>query len=156
MTYAVVRVRGTIDVHPKIKDTLKMLRLHRPNHCVLVPEDPSFEGMLQAVKDHATWGEVDGDTLADVLSARGKVTGDDPLTDEHVGEHTEFGSLAELAEAIADGKARLDDVAEAKPVIRLHPPSGGFEGTKRPFGEGGALGYRAEAINDLLARMVGP
>ena len=38
----------------------------------------------------------------------------------------------------------------------LHPPIGGFgrKGIKLPFGLGGAYGYRAEKINDLLKRMV--
>ncbi|MDY6932317.1 MAG: uL30 family ribosomal protein, partial [Halobacteriota archaeon] len=33
--YAVVRLRGNVNVRPEIKDTLKMLRLNRINHCVL-------------------------------------------------------------------------------------------------------------------------
>ena len=33
--YAVVQVRGTVKTRTDIKDTLKMLRLHHINHCVL-------------------------------------------------------------------------------------------------------------------------
>jgi large subunit ribosomal protein L30 len=38
----------------------------------------------------------------------------------------------------------------------LHPPRGGFErkGIKMPFKLGGAYGYRAEKINDLIKRML--
>ena len=41
-------------------------------------------------------------------------------------------------------------------VFKLCPPKGGFErkGIKNPFSLGGALGYRAEKINDLIKRMV--
>ena len=43
-----------------------------------------------------------------------------------------------------------------KKFFRLSPPRGGFErkGIKVPFKVGGALGYRAEKINDLIKRMV--
>ncbi len=39
---------------------------------------------------------------------------------------------------------------------RLNSPRKGFErkGIKRPYSVGGALGYRAEKINDLIKRMV--
>ncbi|NPE31458.1 50S ribosomal protein L30, partial [Methanococcoides sp. SA1] len=32
--FAVVRVRGPVNVSGKIEDTLGMLRLHKVNHCV--------------------------------------------------------------------------------------------------------------------------
>lgn len=154
MTWAVVRVRGEVDVHPKVKDTLKMLNLHRPNHCVIVPEERSFEGMLNVVKDHVTWGEADPDVLSRLLSTRARLVGDEPLTDDAVDEGSDFGSIGELAEALSSGKATLKDVEDLKPVIRLHPPRTGYGPVKRPFHRGGALGYRGEEINELLERMV--
>ena len=41
-------------------------------------------------------------------------------------------------------------------VFKLSPPRGGFErkGIKTSFTLGGALGYRADKINDLIKRMV--
>jgi large subunit ribosomal protein L30 len=41
-------------------------------------------------------------------------------------------------------------------TFALHPPKGGFErkGIKKPFMQGGALGYRADKINDLIKRML--
>ncbi|MCK5561102.1 MAG: 50S ribosomal protein L30, partial [Thermoplasmata archaeon] len=41
-----------------------------------------------------------------------------------------------------------------KPIIRLHPPRKGYEGIKRAYTVGGALGYRGKKINELLARMI--
>ena len=38
MSWAVVRVRGSVNVNPKIKETMKLMRLNRVNHCVIVPE----------------------------------------------------------------------------------------------------------------------
>ena len=42
MVYAVVRVRGTVNVNPDIKKTLQLLKLTRANHCVLVDESKVF------------------------------------------------------------------------------------------------------------------
>ncbi|MEM2203989.1 MAG: 50S ribosomal protein L30, partial [Sulfolobales archaeon] len=48
---------------------------------------------------------------------------------------------------------KIDNIV--KPVFRLHPPSGGFKGSiKKPYGNGGELGYRGQDINDLIRRMI--
>lgn len=59
--YAVVRVRGTANLTKATEDTFKILRLTKPNHCVVIPKNQSYDGMLQAVKDYATWGEISED-----------------------------------------------------------------------------------------------
>ncbi|RLI23172.1 50S ribosomal protein L30, partial [Candidatus Bathyarchaeota archaeon] len=47
------------------------------------------------------------------------------------------------------------DLPDIKPVFRLHPPRKGFKGKiKKSFKAGGASGYRGEAINELLERMI--
>ena len=51
MTWAVIRVRGEVNVKPKIRETMRLLRLNRVNHCVMVPEDATHLGMLRQVKD---------------------------------------------------------------------------------------------------------
>jgi large subunit ribosomal protein L30 len=40
-----------------------------------------------------------------------------------------------------------------KPLFRLHPPRKGYKGIRNSVKEGGSLGYRGEAINDLAKRM---
>ncbi len=72
MTYAVIRLRGKHDLRVSVEDTLHMLHLTRQNHCVIVPQDPTHQGMLKVVKDFVTWGEVDDQTLAKVLLRRGR------------------------------------------------------------------------------------
>jgi large subunit ribosomal protein L30 len=154
MVYAVVRVRGNINVRKNIKDTLKMLRLNRVNHCAIIPETKEYDGMLKKVKDYVTWGEIDNDSLKHVLTSRGKLVGDLPLTDKFVKANSNFKSISDFATEIIEGKAKLSDMKDIKPVIRLHPPRKGYEGIKRPFTIGGALGYRGEKINDLIRRMI--
>jgi len=155
MAYTIIRLRGTQNLNPKTKDTLKYMRLNRVNHAVVLPESDTTKGMLQVAKDYVTWGEVDAKTLANVIKARGRLVGDGPLTDAHVAKHTSFKSIEALAEAIIAGKTRYQDVPEVKPIFRLHPAKGGLEGIKRSVQAGGALGYRGQDINDLLGRMLG-
>lgn len=154
MAYTVIRVRGIHNINPKVKDTLKYLRLNRVNHAVVLPENATTKGMLQIAKDYVTWGEADVETLTEALQERGRLTGNRPLTDAYVKEHTDHASLADLAKAIIDGKASLKDVPEAKPLLRLHPAKKGLEGIKRSVRNGGALGYRGPAINELVRRMM--
>ncbi|MGQ0796729.1 MAG: 50S ribosomal protein L30 [Methanobacteriota archaeon] len=154
MTFAVVRLRGKHDLRQDVDDTLKMLHLTRQNHCVVVPEDPTYRGMLQLVKDHVTWGEVEAEVLAKLLLRRGRAAGDAPIDDAFVKAHSAFKSIWDLSQAIAKGDAGVKDVRDLRPVLRLHPAVKGLRGIKRGFHDGGDLGYRGKAINDLLQRMI--
>lgn len=154
MTYAVVRLRGKTDLPRPIADTLRMLHLTRQNHCVLVPEDATHRGMLQLVKDHVTWGEVNAEVLAKLLLRRGRAVGDKPIDDAFVKVHSRFKSIWDLSQGIAKGEATLRDVRDIRPILRLHPPIKGLRAIKRGYHDGGDLGYRGAAINELLGRMI--
>ncbi len=150
---AVVRLRGNVDVNRKIKETLKLLRLHKKYHCVVIPDTPSYRGMLQVVKDYVAFGEIDEETLANLLRNRGRLRGDKRLTDEYVKEKTGYESIEDFAKAVIEGKAKLKDLPELKPVFRLHPPRGGLRSIKWHFGYGGDLGYHGKEIVKLLHKM---
>jgi len=151
--YAVIRIRGIIGVKKDIQETLRHLRLVRKFHCVLVPNDETHVGMLKKAKDYITWGEIDLDTLEELLRKRGRLIGDKPITDEYA-QKIGYKDVRDLAKALLDGKIKYKELPEVKPVFRLAPPRGGFKSTKRPFKVGGDLGYRGTAINDLLRRMM--
>ena len=148
MTWAIVRIRGKVTRSPRVKDTLRMLRLTRQNHCVIVPETPAYRGMVKTVKDFITWGEVTPEILAKLLLKRGR------LTDAAVKANSRFKSVWDFAQALAKGDATVADVRGLRPVLRLHPPRGGFVAIKRPFMDKGDLGYRGKDINELLERMI--
>lgn len=154
MAYAVVRIRGTVNINKKINDTLKMLHLTRVNHCVVVPETESYKGMLQKAKDYITWGEIDAETMARLLYLRGKLRGGDPISEAFVRENTDYDSIEELAKAIVSDEIYIGKIEGLKPVFRLHPPIGGYKKIKRAYSEGGCLGYRGKDINNLLERMM--
>jgi len=121
---AVVRIRGGVRVDIKIVDTMNMLRLYNQNYCVIVENTPANMGMIKKIKDYITWGEVDDATIKLLLEKRGVV---DP-----------------------------NNKGKYKPFFRLSPPRKGFErkGIKVSFQAGGALGYRAEKIKELIAKMI--
>jgi large subunit ribosomal protein L30 len=152
---AVLRVRGRVHVCESIEDTLKLLNLNKVNHCTLLASDHS-KGMLKKVKDYVTWGEVDEKTIAELISKRGKTSGNKPIDDTYVKKHSKYGNIPSLAKAIAAGEAGLKDVEGLKPVFRLNPPEKGFErgGIKKSRTLGGALGYRRNEMSKLLERMM--
>ena len=89
-----------------------------------------------------------------MIRARGRIAGDSPVTDDFLKEKSEFATVDDMAKAIIENDYRMKDVEGAKPVFRLHPPVKGYEGNKRSFQNGGALGYRGAKINDLVNRML--
>jgi large subunit ribosomal protein L30 len=151
--FVLVQVRGTVNTRGDIKDTLKMLRLHHINHCVLIPDTPAYIGMIRKVKDYIAWGEISAEVLEELLRNRGRLTGNIRLTDAHIKEKSQYADISEFARALAEGTARMTDIPDLKPVLRLHPPRKGHKTTKRTFQQGGSLGYHGEAINALLYRM---
>jgi large subunit ribosomal protein L30 len=149
--YAIVRLRGGVNTRPEIKDTLDMLRINRVNHCVVVKEDPHYLGMIQKVKDYVAWGKIQEDTLALLLTKRGRLSGNKRLDDELIKEKTAFGSIKEFAKAVNSGSASFKDVG-LKPVFRLHPARKGLRSTKKTVKQGGVLGFH-DSIDDLITKM---
>ncbi len=126
--YAVVKVRGNVDVRKEIVDTMTMLKLKRINTCVVLPKTPSIDGMIKKVKDYVTWGEISDKILERLVRLKSSEEG-----------------TKKIIEKIKKGKI--------KPVFRLSPPKKGYKSTKIPFPRG-SLGYRGDKINDLVKRMM--
>ncbi len=154
--YAIIRIRGTVDVHPKVESTLRMLRLVRKFHAVLYPKNPTIDGMLEVVKDWVTWGEIERDVLKELILKRGRLVGNKRITEEAIKKIFKVNSIDELVDALLEGRILWHKYDEyVKPVFRLHPPRGGFKGSiKKPYKTGGELGYRGKEVNELLRRMI--
>ena len=149
-----VRIRGISDISQETKDTLMMLRLTRNCHATLLDNRPGYNGMLRKSKNCITWGEASKETIAQLLKKRGRLAGDNKLTDEYAKE-LGYESLDDLAEALFNVDVEFSSLPGVKPLFRLRPPSKGFKGkVKKSFAAGGEAGYRGEAINDLLKRML--
>ncbi|HJX04576.1 MAG TPA: 50S ribosomal protein L30 [Thermoplasmata archaeon] len=151
---AIVRVRGHAKIRHQAVKTMNMMRLNRVNHCVVLPQNQTTKGMLFAVKDYVTWGEVNPETLARLLFQRGEIIGGKRLTDAYVKENSKYQSILSFAKAVEKGEATLAEVKGLKPVIRLPPPRTGYESTKHTYPDGGALGYRGAEIEKLINKML--
>ncbi|MBI1968829.1 uL30 family ribosomal protein [Candidatus Woesearchaeota archaeon] len=138
---AIVLVRGVAKGREVVKGTLRLLRLDRKNHCVVVADTPSVRGMLQQAKDYLTWGEITPDMERELVEKRGQLY-KGRLTDSK-------GKYSYHRTFDYNGK-------KYKPYFALQPPQKGFgrKGIKVAFRAGGALGYRGEKMNDLLKRML--
>lgn len=149
-----IKVRGSISAQKEARETLDMLHLNRSNHAVLVENSPSMVGMLRRVQSYVTWGEVSGETIAQLLAKRGRLAGDNKLTEEYA-QKVGYKSTSELADAIASCKVVYRNLPGIQPLFKLHPPKKGFKGkTKKSYRAGGEAGYRGEAIGELVARMI--
>lgn len=156
MTWIVVRARSNVKVERSIRETMGMLNLTKVNHAVIIPENPQYKGMLQKAKDYITWGNAEAGLVERMISERGRLVGDKPITDSDVKEHTEYSSIKDFAAAIVSGDATVKDMPNMKRVFRLHPPRGpkGWGGLKRTYVVGGALGSRGDDITALVERMI--
>ena len=151
-----IRLKGSFGTPWPLESALETLRLKAKFNAVLLENNRSNIGMLRKVKDYVTWGEAQTNDIAAVLRERGQLSGGAEMTDKTI--HDRFGevSIQDLASALTQGRISLEELRRKglNPVFRLHPPSGGFEGSgKRPYGSGGELGKRQTPISALLARM---
>ena len=130
---AVIRVRGRAGVRHDIKETLLRLNLDRINNLALIYGTKPNMGMIKKCNDFVTYGEISSDILEKLASKK------------------ELSVKKEELEEIFMGKKRPQD--SIRLPIRMHPPRRGYEGIKHSYGNGGALGYRGEKINELIKRM---
>lgn len=140
--YAIVRIRGTVNVRKEVEDTLKMLRLNRRMHCVVLNDTDNVKGMLQKSKDLITWGDINDNVLKHLIEKRGRKLGNKKLTIEEAGNV--LNKLRETGK-IPEG---------VKPIFRLTSPSKGFKHSVKQHYPKGELGYRGDKINELIKRMI--
>ena len=152
-----IRLMGEFGTPWTLGTALTSLHLRRKFNATLVENKPESIGMLRKVKDYVTWGDVGTNEVAILFRERGEFSGGAPMTDETVKKRFGEASVQDLASALIKGRINLRTLWQAglNPVFRLHPPSGGFQGTiKRPYNSRGELGNRGPAIAGLLTRMV--
>jgi len=151
---ALVQIRGDVNMDTDIHDTLKMLNIHHVNHCTLVPDTETYNGMVSKVNDFVAFGEPSQETVELLIETRGEpAAGDADIDDEWVAEHTDYDDVAALAAALVAEETTLRDQG-LSPTLRLHPPRGGHDGIKHPTKEGGELGrHDTEGIDELLEAM---
>ncbi len=142
MKIAIIRIRGRRNMNPKIKKTLELMNLRKPNHCVLMDDSPYTKGMLNLVKDYVTFGPINEDALVHLLYKRGK------KGSKRLSEISNEAEIKDMAKKIAEG-AKVKEFVD--PVFTLKPPSGGRRDIKQPY-PAGELGARPD-MSTLVKRM---
>lgn len=124
MMIAVVRIRGSVGTRTDVEDALIQMGLKEQHSCVVVPQIPSYLGVLRKVKDYVTWGVVGEDVAKKLLVAK-KLKHSDDKTNPYKGL-----------------------------VFHLAPPRKGFKNSiKTPYPRG-ELGDRKNTIGELIERMI--
>ncbi len=141
-----IRIRGQVDVSKDIEMTLQMMRLRRKFAASLIEKTKENEGMLKKAIDYIAFGEIDAETLKQLLMKRGRKQGDKPL--EFAGK-----TMEETVKKLLESKTTLSDL-KIKPFFRLHPPKGGFKKSIKLIYPKGVLGNRGNKVNELVLKML--
>jgi large subunit ribosomal protein L30 len=137
---ALIRISGQIKIREDMAETLYRLGLRKKYTCVLVQDKPELLGMIEKIRNFIAIGEIDENTLIELIKVRGKKLG------------TRMGKVSDpekVAKEVLAGKT-LEEL-KIKPFFGLHPPRGGVD-TKHHYPKG-VLGENAE-INKLIMRML--
>ena len=140
----VVRLRGTVNVRDPVEKTLKLLHLTKRYRATMIPDTPSFRGMLKVIQNQVAWCEVDSPLVEELIRKRGRTRrlGKDQGVD-----------VGEMAVSISAGRKRLEDHG-LKPTFALSPPRGGFKASsRRLYSQGGVLGKNSE-LPELVRKML--
>lgn len=135
----IIRIKGEVEIKKDIVETLFRLRLRKKYSATLINlNNKGLVGMLDKVKHHVAYGEIDKQTLVDLIKARAQSIDHKKINPE------------EVAEAIINGKTLTE--LGLKGFFRLHPPRKGID-SKQVYPKG-VLGNHKENINKLVERML--
>ncbi|MFX0103117.1 MAG: 50S ribosomal protein L30 [Candidatus Hodarchaeota archaeon] len=150
-----IRIRGAVNKSHWMKKTLELLRLHKKNHAVLLQASKSINGMLFKVKDFIAYGTINKEMLVQLLQNRGRLQGNNPLTEQFIKNILNLEGFEALADDLLSLKLKYQDIKKIVPVLRLHPARGGFfKGIKKQYTHGGVLGFHGDDINKLVKKMI--
>lgn len=155
-----VRIKGINKIDPRVKKTLQLLRLKKPNHCVFLRNTLPVRNMIRKVKSFIAYGFSDYKLVRELVYKRGmaKVNNNRvTLTNEVVEDHFkgEIKCVEELIHQIIKGTPLATKASNFLWPFTLQPPRKGFGGRKiKDVVEGGSTGNYGFMIGDLIRRMI--
>ncbi len=145
-SFLVVNMRGMVNTPFDVRKTLENLNIETRFRATILPDEPTYLGMLKKAKEHVAWCEADPEIIKKILEKRGRLEGRKPLLLENV-NGLGFESLDKLAADLAEAKVNMQNLKGVKPSFALSPPRGGFRrSTRRNFGQGGILGANPDLV----------
>lgn len=159
--FFVIRVLGTYGVAPKVRKILQLLRLLQINNGVFLRVNKATVNMLVRVAPYVTWGAPSVKTVSDLIYARGfaRVHGqripitNNALVNKQLGAFN-IKCVEDVIHEIATCGKQFKRVNTWLNVFKLNTPTGGWVAKKINYVEGGDAGFRGDAINALLAKML--
>jgi len=149
----VVRIKGQADCPYWASTTMDLLKLEKKYRAVILPSKDNLLGMLKKVQHYVAWTDLDADLAKELLDKKARKGGYKKATEEDIKE-LGYGSSAELAAALTEGKTMLSKLKPLKPWFALAPPRHGFKrSTKKLYGQKGILG-RNKDLGTIVRNMI--
>eukprot|EP01118_Nematostelium_gracile_P012344 TRINITY_DN44_c0_g1_i2.p2 TRINITY_DN44_c0_g1~~TRINITY_DN44_c0_g1_i2.p2 ORF type:complete len:186 (-),score=69.94 TRINITY_DN44_c0_g1_i2:133-690(-) len=156
----VIRIRGTMGLHPKPRKILQLLRLRQLNNGVFVRLTNATKQMLTLVEPYITYGYPNLKSVKELIYKRGfaKVNGQrTPITDNAIIEKAlgKYNILCveDLIHEIYTVGPNFKQANKFLWPFKLSNPTGGWTKTLNHYNEGGDSGNREDKINDVIQRM---
>jgi large subunit ribosomal protein L7e len=156
----VIRIRGTMGLHPKPRKILQLLRLRQIHNATFVRLTGATKQMLRLIEPYVTYGTPNLKTVRELIYKRGfaKVNRQRiPITDNSIieaalGKHGII-CVEDLIHEIFTVGPNFKSANRFLWSFKLNPPRGGYKTIKRHYNEGGDFGDREDKINSLVRRM---
>lgn len=158
----VIRVRGILNVSPKVRKILKLLRLRQIHNGVFVKLNAATVKMLRLVEPFIAYGYPSLKSVRDLIYKRGfvKLSGKRvPISDNSVIK-TGLGDkgiecVEDLVHEIYTVGPEFKAAANFLWPMKLPSPRRGYVGKMlNHFNEGGACGQQGDKINRLIKKMI--
>jgi len=157
----VIRIRGIMDIAPKPKKILELLRLKGIFNATFVRINKASLEMLKRVAPYVAWGYPSLATIKKLITKRGygKIKGQRVrLSSNHqiqkaMGKHN-IVCLDDIIHQIATVGPKFREVNNFIWPFKLSCPSGGLKQKRRHFIDRGDFGNRETYINPFVKRMI--
>ena len=157
----VVRIRGINQCSPKVKKTLRLLRLRQIHNAVFVRLNKATMEMLRLVEPYIAYGYPSLKTVRALVYKRGYAKLNKQRVPLMLNEQVEqvlgkFGIVCveDLIHEIYTMGPHFKEAANFLWPFKLNSPNGGFSKKLRHFNEGGDYGNHEVLIGKLVNRMI--
>jgi len=156
----VVRVRGIMNMHPKPRKILQILRLRQVNNGIFIKLNKATLQMLKLVEPYVTWGSPNLKSVRELIYKRGFLKMNQQriaITDNKLVEarlsHHGCVCVEDIIHEIFTVGPKFSLINRALWAFQLNPPKGGYRRINKAYSDGGDFGNREDKINELIRQM---
>jgi len=156
----VIRIRGIMNLHPKPRKILQILRLRQVNNGIFLKLNKATLQMLRLVEPYVTWGTPNLKTVRELIYKRGFLKIHQqriPITDNKMIEqrlsHHGCVCIEDIVHEVFTVGKHFSVINRALWSFHLNPPKGGYNRVNKHYNDGGDFGNREDRINALVRSM---